>query len=234
MVGIKVLLCDDIEPILRRYAIYLASSEVEIVGQATSGAQAVELALRLRPDVVLMDMEMETREAGISATRKILAAAPEIRVIACTVYEDSELINKAFGAGCVDYLVKDMPIAFIRESIINAYLDQTVIRPRIVDALRDELTHLEQVNKSLLMSLNSFMLLTPSETALIGLMLKGKTRTDICEERAVELSTIKSQIHSILRKTDSKTMRELLDSITRLGLAHVFLNAHVPPAGPNE
>ena len=224
MSSIRVLLCDDIEPILRRYAVYLTSSELEVVGMASSGAQAVELALSLKPDVVLMDMEMETRDAGIVATRRILAECPQIRIIACTVYEDSDLISEAFSAGCVDYLVKDMPIVYIRESIINAYLDQTVIRPRIVDALRDELTHLSKVNHSLLMSLNSFMLLTPAEIALIGLMLSGKTRADICEERAVELSTIKSQVNSILRKTSYRTMRELLDSITSLGLEHVFLN----------
>ena len=226
MQRIRTLICDDIDTLVKRYMRALSGSqEIEIVGTANSGTESIELAQSLNPDVILMDVEMETRDAGIQAAQKILKILPDTRIIICTIYEESELINRAFNAGCVDYLIKDMPRQIIRESVINAYFDQVVIQPRIVDALKEELSRVSKLNQSLLMLFNNFMLLTPSEITLIGLMLKGKKRADICEERVVELSTVKSQINSILRKMNMHTMRELLDFINSMGLTHVFFKS---------
>lgn len=226
MQRIRTLICDDIDTLVKRYMRALSGSqEIEIVGTANSGTESIELAQSLNPDVILMDVEMETRDAGIQAAQKILKILPDTRIIICTIYEESELINRAFNAGCVDYLIKDMPMQIIRESVINAYFDQVVIQPRIVDALKEELSRVSKLNQSLLMLFNNFMLLTPSEITLIGLMLKGKKRADICEERVVELSTVKSQINSILRKMNMHTMRELLDFINSMGLTHVFFKS---------
>ena len=226
MQRIRTLICDDIDTLVKRYMRALSGSqEIEIVGTANSGTESIELAQSLNPDVILMDVEMETRDAGIQAAQKILKILPDTRIIICTIYEESELINRAFNAGCVDYLIKDMPMQIIRESVINAYFDQVVIQPRIVDALKEELRRVSKLNQSLLMLFNNFMLLTPSEITLIGLMLKGKKRADICEERVVELSTVKSQINSILRKMNMHTMRELLDFINSMGLTHIFFKS---------
>ena len=226
MQRIRTLICDDIDTLVKRYMRALSGSqEIEIVGTANSGTESIELAQSLNPDVILMDVEMETRDAGIQAAQKILKILPDTRIIICTIYEESELINRAFNAGGVDYLIKDMPMQIIRESVINAYFDQVVIQPRIVDALKEELSRVSKLNQSLLMLFNNFMLLTPSEITLIGLMLKGKKRADICEERVVELSTVKSQINSILRKMNMHTMRELLDFINSMGLTHVFFKS---------
>lgn len=226
MQRIRTLICDDIDTLVKRYMRALSGrQEIEIVGTANSGTESIELAQSLNPDVILMDVEMETRDAGIQAAQKILKILPDTRIIICTIYEESELINRAFNAGCVDYLIKDMPMQIIRESVINAYFDQVVIQPRIVDALKEELSRVSKLNQSLLMLFNNFMLLTPSEITLIGLMLKGKKRADICEERVVELSTVKSQINSILRKMNMHTMRELLDFINSMGLTHVFFKS---------
>lgn len=223
MQRIRILLADDIEPILRRYAYILSKSPAfEVVGTAARGDSAVEMARSLHPDVILMDVEMETRDAGIRATQKILAFAPETKIIILTVYEDGELINRAFQAGAVDYLMKDMPFEAVEESINNAYIDRTMIRPRIMDGLREELARLDKVNQSLLMMMNTLLLLTPSEISLIGLLLEGKSRADICELRAVEMSTVKSQVHSILRKTGMSSMGEVTEAIRTLGLCSVF------------
>ena len=101
---IRVLIAEDLEPIRKKYVYYLSQcADIELVGSVESGKEAVETALSAVPDVILMDIEMETKDAGIRASREILAHYPDIKIIILTVYEDDELIFSAFQLGVCDY-----------------------------------------------------------------------------------------------------------------------------------
>lgn len=105
--NIKVLIAEDVEPIRKRYVNILNShSGIEVVGQCATGEEACTLALQLHPDVILMDIEMESKDAGIRATGQILSDMPETKVIILTVYEEDDMIFSAFQLGACDYILK--------------------------------------------------------------------------------------------------------------------------------
>ena len=105
---IRVLIAEDMEPIRRKYVKIINSSEdLQVVSDVESGEDAVKQAKETKPDVILMDIEMETPDAGIRATQRILQDDPGIRIIILTVYEEDELIFTAFQLGVCDYILKN-------------------------------------------------------------------------------------------------------------------------------
>lgn len=102
---IRLVVADD-APFIREIVRFVAEKNgMEIVGEAADGAEAVDLALKLRPDVVLMDIIMPNK-SGIEATKEIVEKIPEIRVIACSTVDQEVMIMRALEAGCCSYLVK--------------------------------------------------------------------------------------------------------------------------------
>ena len=105
---IRVLVVDDMQPICRRYEKLINQEEdMEVVGLAFSGAEALEMVRNLEPNVVLMDIEMETKTSGLDASRDILQMYPEMKIIILTVYEEDEFVFQAFQLGVTDYLIKN-------------------------------------------------------------------------------------------------------------------------------
>lgn len=104
---IRVMIVDDMESLCRKYETVLSQSEeIEVVAAAHDGYQAIMKSAMLQPDVILMDIEMESKYAGITATSQILREFPKIKIVILTVYEDDEMIYAAFQAGACDYVLK--------------------------------------------------------------------------------------------------------------------------------
>ena len=105
---IKVIIAEDIAPIRKRYVKILGShSEIQVLADVDNGIDACKKASELKPDVILMDIEMECKDAGIRATGEILSENPQIKIIILTVYEEDELIFSAFRLGACDYILKN-------------------------------------------------------------------------------------------------------------------------------
>ena len=103
--AIKLVIVDD-APFIREVVRHIVdSSGIEVIGEAQDGQEAIELVLSLRPDVVLMDLVMP-RKSGIDATKEIIAAHPEIKVIACSTLDQESMVMKALDAGCCHYVTK--------------------------------------------------------------------------------------------------------------------------------
>ena len=101
------MVVDDMESLCRKYETVLSQSEeIEVVAAAHDGYQAIMKSAMLQPDVILMDIEMESKYAGITATSQILREFPKIKIVILTVYEDDEMIYAAFQAGACDYVLK--------------------------------------------------------------------------------------------------------------------------------
>ena len=216
---IKVLIAEDMEPIRRKYVkIINASEDLEVVSDVESGEEAVKQAKERKPDVILMDIEMETPDAGIRATQRILQDNPDVRIIILTVYEEDELIFTAFQLGVCDYILKNASQEEIIKSIHNAYENHCPLRPEIASRILGEFKRVRSYETSFLYAVNIVSTLTTTELEILGLLLEGKTRKEICSLRQVEMSTVKTQIQNILQKFNKTSMDEIIDMINNMNL----------------
>lgn len=214
---IRVLIADDMEPLCKKYEKYINNEEhMEVVGLAGSGKEAVKLAYELKPDIVLMDIEMETKTAGLVASEQILAELPETKIIILTVYEEDELVFEAFQNGITDYLIKNADSLEIIACIQDAYDGCSPIRPVIAEKIRREFRRIKKSEQSFLYCLHIMTQMTQTERDILELLSQGYSRADICRIRCVELSTVKTQIKSILKKFNKKTTAEVVEELNDL------------------
>lgn len=222
---IKVLIAEDMEPLRRLYKKIINSApDMKVVADTDTGKEAVALALQTQPDVILMDIEMEDRDAGLRAVENILGAKQNPKIIILTVYEEDELIFTAFRLGVTDYLIKNAPPQEILESIRNAYYNQSPLRPELASKILGEFKRVKTYETSFLFAVDIVSSLTVTELELLRLLLDGKSRREICELRHVEMSTVKTQINHILKKFDKKSVEEVSAMISSLNLYDLIYN----------
>lgn len=220
---IKVLVAEDLEPLKKRYCNCLKKAEdISVVGCAGSGYESVMMTALYRPDVILMDVEMESRWAGLEATREILRQFPETKIIVLTVSSDDTTVFKAFQCGVVDYLVKDSESSEMIRAVQNAYRGNSPIRPMIAEKIRREFRRMKNSESILLMDLQVFSQLTSTELDILNLFMQGKTRSEICEIRHTELSTVKTQIHNILKKFGKNSIDEVMEMLEKINFFDVI------------
>lgn len=222
---IKILIAEDTEPLRRLYKkIINAAPDMEVVADTDTGKDAVTLARQTQPDVILMDIEMETPDAGLRAVESILGAKQDPKIIILTVYEEDELIFTAFRLGVIDYLIKNALPEEILESIRNAYFNQSPLRPELATKILGEFKRVKTYETSFLFAVDIVSSLTTTELALLRLLLDGKSRREICGLRHVEMSTVKTQINHILKKFDKKSVEEVTAMISSLNLYDLIYN----------
>lgn len=220
---IHVMIVDDMEAHVRRITRYL-DNEPDIIVDATasSGSQAIELAKLHMPDIILMDIEMETRDAGITAAKAINGELPYIKTIMLTSHDSTALVSAAFQTGIVDYILKTSPTPEIIQGIRQAYHNLSPIRPIIAEKLRVEFVQSKEKEESLLYLLGLMSELTSSEIEILQLLCKGMTRKEIADLRIVELGTIKKQINSILKKCQYKRSKDLVETLDHMNILKIF------------
>ena len=231
---IKVLIAEDVDPIRRRYkAVLKKCPDIEVqnegahVSKAWNGQEAIEVFKKSEPgefDVILMDIEMEAKDAGIRATGEILSEMPDIKIIILTVYEEDELVFSAFRLGACDYVLKNASNEEIVNAVTSAYRGQSPIRPEIADKIRSEFRRVKTYESSFLFMLNILSTLTPKELDTLYLLSTGYNKRQICEMRCVEMSTVKSQVHSILKKFNKKKISEIITTESDRKLLGSILN----------
>lgn len=222
---IKVLIAEDTEPLRRLYKkIINAAPDMGVVADTDTGKDAVALALQTQPDVILMDIEMETPDAGLRAVESILGTKQDPKIIILTVYEEDDLIFTAFRLGVTDYLIKNAPPQEILESIRNAYFNQSPLRPELGSKILGEFKRVKTYETSFLFAVDIVSSLTTTELQLLRLLLDGKSRREICTLRHVEMSTVKTQINHILKKFGKKSVEEVTAMISSLNLYDLIYN----------
>lgn len=211
MEKIKVAVVDDVADI-REYitAALKKEDDIELVGEADSGAGAVEMVRKLKPDVVLLDILMESPTAGLDAAEIIHNEYPEIRLVILTIHEDDHLMFRAYCAGVMDYILKTAPVSDISQAVRNAFNNNMMIRPNVATKLVTEFSRLREQQESLLFTYNVITKLSNSEFDILILVYEGYKYREIADMRFVSLVTIKSQVNSMLRKFQRKSMKEVL------------------------
>ena len=185
---IRVLLADDHGVIRDGLGRLIASFEdIELVGTAADGVEAVDLAAGLAPDVVLMDLDMP-RLDGIEATRRVLADHPETAVLVLTSFSDRPRILGAIEAGACGYLLKDVAADEVAEGIRAAARGESPIDPR---AARTILTAQAQPDPAALLS--------PREGEVLALLVEGLPNKLIARRLEISEKTVKTHLTSIFR-----------------------------------
>lgn len=222
---IRILIADDLLPLCKRYKNYIdKTSGMETAGIANSGADAVKLACQLKPDIVLMDIEMETRTAGLEASEQILNVLPDTKIIILTVYEDDEFVFNAFQLGVCDYILKNASREEILSCIQDAYAGSSPIRPVIADKIRREFQRVRKSEQSFLYCLHIITEMTQTEIDILDLLSQGYSRAQICEIRYIELSTVKTHITNILKKFKKNSTAEVIDLMNNLQIFDYIRN----------
>jgi DNA-binding NarL/FixJ family response regulator len=186
---IKVLLVDDHQVVRTGLEQLLANQDdISVIGAASNGAEAVELAARLSPDVILMDLSMPTMD-GVEATRGVLAESPETKVIAFTSLSDRDLILSALDAGAVGYLLKDAEPEELFKGIRAAARGEAPLDPRAASALIAERT-----------SVKSEPELSPREREVLVLVASGKPNKQVARRLGISEKTVKSHLTNIFQR----------------------------------
>jgi two-component system, NarL family, response regulator LiaR len=187
---IRVMLVDDHTMVRRGLAAFLkVFDDLQLAGEAESGAAAVQLCGELLPDVVLMDMVMPDMD-GATATRAIRQQFPQVQVIALTSFKEGELIKNALEAGAIGYLLKDLSADELAQAIRAAHAGRATLSPEAAQALVETANQLPEPGLDL----------TEREREVLALMVEGLNNTQIAGRLMVSPSTIKSHVSNILSK----------------------------------
>lgn len=222
---IKVMIVEDISPLRLRYKQILESHEnINVISDVDNSVDACRLVKELEPDVILMDIELEEKDSGLKAIFEIQPAFPDIKIIILTIYEDDNNVFNAFRLGACDYIIKNTQPQEIVNAVLGAYNESSPIRPEIASKIRDEFKRVKTYENSFLFMINLLSQLTPKELDTLYLLSSGYTRKDVCKMRFVEMSTLKSQIRSILKKCDQKKISDIIITETDQKLLSMILN----------
>jgi two-component system, NarL family, response regulator LiaR len=209
-VKIRTLITDDHKVVRRGLRGFLElDSGLEVVGEASNGEEAVEMALRLKPDVVLMDLLMPVMD-GIEATRGIRLRLPEVEVVALTSVLEDASVTGAIKAGAIGYLLKTTEADELCEAIRAAAAGQVRLAPEAAARLMREVRAPESPEA-----------LTKREAEVLKLVARGKANKQVARELFIDEKTVKSHVHSILSKLNVKSRTQAALYAVRVGLVAV-------------
>lgn len=221
--AIKVLIVEDDPLIAKRYQMILSKDkDIECVGSASIGYEGTMLAALNKPDVILMDIELEDKQAGLRATEEILNYMPAVKVVMLTVMDTDEAVFRAFELGATNYLLKNMPTEAILQAVKDAYEDRPSLHANIAGKITREFQRIRKTEDSLLHNFYILTQLTSTELEVLELLLKDYTRQEICKLRHVETSTLKSQINSILKKFGKHSVQEIVPVLRELHIPQIL------------
>lgn len=198
MTKIRVLLVDD-QALFREGLRTLLSvwDDIEVVGEAANGEEAVTAVAQLKPDVILMDLRMPVLD-GVAATRRICAQNPDCRVIVLTTFDDDEHIFDGLRAGAAGYLLKDVPSAKLVEAIRTTARGESFLQPSVAAKVVAEFSRLSQ---SPITSPQSLVEpLSERELEVLKLVADGRSNKEIAATLFIAEGTVKNHITNILGK----------------------------------
>ena len=201
------VLCADDHPLVRKgIASILANEpEMQLVGEAGNGREAVEKFRELHPDVVLMDLRMPEMD-GIDATREIRKDCPDARIIALTSYDGDQDIYRAIEAGVRGYILKEMVHTKVTQAIKTVYSGKRLMPPEVAERLSE---YFPQVA------------LTPREVEVLGLVARGMANKEIAHKLGTASGTVKMHVQNILAKLGASDRTHAVTIALERGILHL-------------
>jgi len=188
---ITALIVDDHEVVREGLRLTLSRApHIRIVGEAGDGASAIELALRRRPDVVVMDVRMPEMD-GLEATRSLTDQAPDMKVLIFTAYSERSLLSRAFDSGATGYILKEAPHETLVKAIEKVASGEAYVDPELMPAF--------------LAGKDQTEMLTAREREILQLLAVGMSNNDVAEKLFISQETVKSHVRHILTKLEADT-----------------------------
>jgi len=187
---IRLVIVDDHDLLRSGLALYIQTcQDLLLVGEASSGKEALEVCERLQPDIVLMDLMMPETD-GITAIRLLRERFPLIRTIALSSFADETLVPSALAAGAISYILKNTSVDALASAIRDAYVGKVTLAPEAAQAL---------VNAAQRPTVPNYPL-SAREREVLELLVEGMTNTEIAERLIIGTSTVKKHVSSIFAK----------------------------------
>jgi NarL family two-component system response regulator LiaR len=197
---IKVMLVDDHNVVRSGLATFLrAYEDLELVGQANNGVEALRLCHSETPDVILMDLKMPEMD-GIAATQAVLADYPQVKIIAMTSFEEEELVHGVLAAGAISYLLKNVSADELAKAIRDAVAGRPTLSPEAARVLIQATRPAQQPAGDL----------TEREREVLSLVVQGQSNQQIAQAMVISIATVKAHVSSILSKLEVSSRAEAI------------------------
>ena len=208
---IRILIADD-HPIVREGLATVLNQEedMKVVGLAENGLEAVAQARKLRPDIILMDLQMPEMD-GVEAIHGIKEEAEDIGIIILTTYDADDYIFRGIEAGARGYLLKDSPPEDVIKAIRSVHKGESLIQPRVASRLLDRFSELARAP-------DTGEILSPREVEVLQLMAKSSVNKEIAAELLIGESTVKTHIVHIFNKLGVRGRTEAVAEAARRGI----------------
>jgi DNA-binding NarL/FixJ family response regulator len=207
---IRVVLADD-QPLIRA-ALRMVITDIEdidVAGEAGTGAEVVELTGKLCPDVVVMDIRMPVMD-GIEATRLITASPSPARVVVLTTFDDDEYVYAALRAGASGFLVKDMALEEILAAIRIVAAGDALIAPAVTRRLIEEFARRPDPVPGPVTGRRAISGITEREREVLTLVGRGRSNTEIAADLTISIATVKTYVTRLLTKLDARDRVQLV------------------------
>ncbi len=211
---ITILLVDDHEVVRQGLCAYLDSQpDFKVIGEASSGEEAVEMAMEYLPDVMLMDLVMDSM-GGVEATRKVKDITPRTQIVVLTSYHQDEYIFPALQAGAISYILKDVMMEDLADAVRKASRGEAVLHPRVAERV------IQEINGAKGAIFNPFTELTNREMEVLRLIARGLSNSKIAEELFISENTVKGHVSNILSKLQLADRTQAAVYAWEQGLVH--------------
>lgn len=211
---ITILLVDDHQVVRQGLRAYLDSQpDFIVIGEATSGEEAVQAAMEYLPDVMLMDLVMSGM-GGVEATRKVKDITPRTQIVVLTSYHQDEFIFPALQAGAISYVLKDVMMEDLADAIRKASRGEAVLHPRVAERV------IQEINGAKGAIFNPFTELTNREMEVLRLIARGLSNSNIAETLYISENTVKGHVSNILSKLQLADRTQAAVYAWEQGLVH--------------
>ncbi len=221
----KMLICDDIKYMCQYFkTIFDGLDNFEVVATASTKKEIMGAVSEKKPDVVLLDIQMDTAQTGLDIIPYIKSNAPEAKIIMLTVNEQNSMIYRAIELGADNYVLKTNDINRIIEIVDRTCRGDILLEGTVARKIIEGFSAIKSEQNSFLYITQVLTQLSKTELAIVGLLCRGYTPKEISAERVVEYSTIRSQLTLILKKTGYTNYKTLVNDIKTSGAAELVLS----------
>jgi len=208
---IRVMLADDHRMLREGLSRSMSEHGFDVVGEARDGAEAVNMAQRLTPDVILMDVSMPEMD-GVEACRQVRAAVPETKVVMLTMHADQEVLANAIRAGACGYLVKDCSTEEIAGAVRTVFSGEVALSPQLAASMLDE------VRKLAIVPTSEDRVVTKREEEVLQLIADGCSTSEVADQMYISQKTVKNHLASIYQKLDARDRTQAILRAVRMGI----------------
>lgn len=212
---IRLLLADDHRMLREGLRRSLTDEGFDVIGEASDGAEAVEMASNLKPDVVLMDVTMPDVD-GVEATRRLSVSHPEIPVVMLTMHADESVIAEAMRAGASGYLVKDCSTDEIAQTLREAASPDTAMSSGLANAMLQEVRRIDPEPAE-----ESDRIVTKREVEVLQLIADGCSTQEVADSLYISQKTVKNHLASIYQKLDARDRTQAVLQAVRMGIVRL-------------